>query len=265
VAAPPATADVDVDRVPLGGPVDVVLAGAPDRPDRARDRVLEDEHVARDAALGRCLPDDRRGVEAGLRPGVLVVVDHDRDRVLGRRLGADRQAGQGRGHEDRRRPRGRTRGGGRGGAWVGVGRRRRRRKRRPVAEATEPGRRRRRAARRPRRPDGERGRRRPRRHGGTCVSGPRRRVHVTWSPSRRDRRRSGAQNSRAIPRCAPAADAPGGGGTGRDETSRYERCLHGSPQSDGSDTRQTNGTAPAGPVAGGQPASRPWSRSRPRP
>ena len=64
-------ADVDVDRVPLRRPVDVVLARAPDRPDRGRERVLEDQHVARDPALGGRLPDDGGGIEPGLRPGAL--------------------------------------------------------------------------------------------------------------------------------------------------------------------------------------------------
>ena len=60
---------MDVDRPPLGGPGDVVVARAADRPDVLGQVVLEDRHVARDAALGRCLPDDRRRGEPGLRPG----------------------------------------------------------------------------------------------------------------------------------------------------------------------------------------------------
>ena len=70
-----------VHRVPLGRPGDVVLRGRCGPGRRRRDLVLEDQHVARDAALSRRLPDDRGGVEAGLRPGVGVVVDHHRDRM----------------------------------------------------------------------------------------------------------------------------------------------------------------------------------------
>ena len=78
-------ADVGVHGLPLGRPRDVVLARAAHRPDRRRHAVLEHQHVARDAALGRGLPDDRGVVEAALRPGVAVVVDHHRDRVPARR------------------------------------------------------------------------------------------------------------------------------------------------------------------------------------
>ena len=53
-------AGVGVDGLPLGGPGDVVVARAADRADVAGQVVLEDRHVARDAALGRRLPDDRR-------------------------------------------------------------------------------------------------------------------------------------------------------------------------------------------------------------
>ena len=103
---------VGVDRAPLGRPRDVVVARAADRTDVGRDVLLEDHHVARDAALGRRLPDDRCRVEPGLRPGRAQVVDHHRDRVLGGDRGRDEDAGQ------RRRNRRRGRDRGRASAWA---------------------------------------------------------------------------------------------------------------------------------------------------
>ena len=71
------TAVVPKQRLVLGGPVDVVGAGASDRPDVGRGALLEDHHVSVLTAVGRGLVDDRGGREAGLRPGHDVVVDHD--------------------------------------------------------------------------------------------------------------------------------------------------------------------------------------------
>ena len=93
-------ADVAVDRVPFGGPGDEVVPGAADRAHVGRHLVLEDHHVARDAALRGCLPDDRCRVEAGLGPRCRRVVDHQRDRVLGGDPGRDQATGQGCRHQD---------------------------------------------------------------------------------------------------------------------------------------------------------------------
>ena len=100
---------------PLGGPGDEVVARAPNGTDVSRDLLLEDEHVARDAALGRRLPHDGRGPEARLRPGRPQVIDHHRDRVPCRSLRRHENAIERGGHERRRRARRRAKAGRTGG------------------------------------------------------------------------------------------------------------------------------------------------------
>ena len=74
-------------------------------PDGLRVARLEQRHVARDAALGGRLPHDVGRRQAGLRPGVELVVDHHRDHVAVRDRRLDRHAGERRRDEARRRHR----------------------------------------------------------------------------------------------------------------------------------------------------------------
>ena len=87
-------AGVDVNRLPLRGPLEEVQPGAAHWPDILGQRVREDRHVARDAAFGGGLPHDRGRLQAGLRPGGRQVVDHHRNRVALRGLLTDHLPGQ---------------------------------------------------------------------------------------------------------------------------------------------------------------------------
>ena len=74
-------ADMDVQRLPLGGPRDVVVAGAPDRADRrrhARPGTAPCSAGCRPRPAPATRPTRR---EPALRPRVPVVVDHHRDHV----------------------------------------------------------------------------------------------------------------------------------------------------------------------------------------
>ena len=106
-------AGVDVHRLPLGRPRDVVVARAADGADGRRHLVLEDHHVARDAALGRGCHTTAAPLKPDCGRAGPMVVDHHRDRVALRDGRRHEPAGQRRRHR-------------RGvGSGVGVGCRRR--------------------------------------------------------------------------------------------------------------------------------------------